>query len=449
MSFLRSVGVLVSGTALGHAITAAALPILSRLYTPADFSLLAVFAGLVSVISVAACLRFDVAIALPREDGEAFHLLLLAIGSTLVISAVLLALVLLAPAWITMQLKQPALLPYLWLVPISVLLAGSYSALQMWFVRHKAFPLIARSRITQSAASAGVQISSGAMGIGPVGLLVGHAMNTGAACLVLGYRLLKEMPGQAAWPRPTCALLRKSFKTYDRFPKYSTWEALCNSAAIQLPVILIAAIAAPEEAGYLMLATYVMQAPMALIGGAVGQVYLSRAAEEHRNGRLDTFTASVLQGLVKAGVGPLLAVGIMAPAAFGLVFGPGWERAGILVAWMTPWFIFQFLASPISMALHVTGHQRAAFVLQVAGLLIRVLGVWLAAQWILDRVSEAYALTGLAFYAAYLLVVLHYTRVRLGALVRILRNNLSILALYAVAALAAAMVLAWVLPLLA
>lgn len=447
MSFLRSVGVLVSGTALGHGITAAALPILSRLYSPADFSLLAVFAGLVSVLSVAACLRFDVAIALPREAGEAFHLLLLSIGSALVFSIALLALVLLAPAWITTQLKQPALLPYLWLVPVSVLLAGSYSALQMWFVRHKAFPLIARSRITQSAASAGVQISSGVMGGGsPAGLLVGHAMNTGAACVLLGYRLLKEMPRHAAFPRTTWATLYKSFKAYDRFPKYSTWEALCNSAAIQLPVILIAAVAAPEEAGYLMLATYVMQAPMALIGGAVGQVYLSRAAEEHRHGRLNAFTAGILNGLVKAGAGPLLAVGIMAPAAFGLVFGPGWERAGILVAWMTPWFIFQFLASPVSMALHVTGHQRAAFVLQVAGLLIRVLGVWLAAQWALGRVSEAYALTGLVFYAAYLLVVLHYTGVRLRALVHILRNNLSILALYAVAALAAAMVLARVLP---
>lgn len=446
MSLLRSVGVLVSGTALGHGITAAALPVLSRLYTPAEFSLLAVFAGVVSVISVAACLRFDIAIALPREDSEAFDLLLLSIGFALLTSVALLILVLLVPDWIAYRLKQPALLPYLWLIPVSVLLAGSYSALQMWFVRHKGFHLIARSRVAQSAASAGVQISSGALGTGPVGLFVGHAINTGAACFVLGYRLLKERRHAVCAPLPTWARLRGSFKAYDRFPKYSTWEALCNSAAIQLPVILIAALAAPAEAGYLMLATYVMQAPMALIGNAVGQVYLSRAAEEHRQGQLSAFTAGILHGLVKAGVGPLLAAGIIAPAAFGLVFGADWGRAGVLVAWMTPWFILQFLVGPISMALHVTGHQRAAFALQVVGLVTRVLGVWLTAQWFTHGLSEAYALTGLGFYTLYLLVVLHYTQVRLGIFVRILRDNAPIVALYGVAAAAAAMVLSRLLP---
>jgi hypothetical protein len=71
------------------------------------------------------------------------------------------------------------------------------------------------------------------------------------------------------------------WSTYRRFPVYSTWEALANSAAIHVPVILVAAVAAPDEAGYLMLAMYVLQAPMSLIGAAVGQVYLSKAPAVH------------------------------------------------------------------------------------------------------------------------------------------------------------------------
>lgn len=167
MSFLRSVAVLVGGTAVGHGITAAALPVLSRLYTPADFSLLAVFAGLVSIISVVACLRFDVAVALPEEDAEALRLLALALGAALACSVVVLIAVLVAPGWIANKLNQPGLQTYLWLLPISVLLGGGYSALQMWFVREKAFGLIARSRVAQSTASAGTQIGSGAWAWAP------------------------------------------------------------------------------------------------------------------------------------------------------------------------------------------------------------------------------------------------------------------------------------------
>jgi O-antigen/teichoic acid export membrane protein len=79
---VRSVGVLVGGTAFAHAITAATLPIVTRLYTPADFSVLAVFASLLSIVSVAACLRFDVAIPIPEHDAEAVNLLALALGCT-------------------------------------------------------------------------------------------------------------------------------------------------------------------------------------------------------------------------------------------------------------------------------------------------------------------------------------------------------------------------------
>ncbi|CDN87686.1 lipopolysaccharide biosynthesis protein [Hydrogenophaga intermedia] len=441
MSFLRSVAVLVGGTALGHGITAAALPILSRLYSPADFSLLAVFASLCAMLSVAACLRFDIAIPLPQDDWQALSLLALSLASALLVSMGLLVFVLLAPDWILARLKVPSLRPYLWLIPVSVLLASVYSALQMWFVRQKSFSLLARSRVIQSTASAGVQVSFGLWTPNPAGLLIGHALNTGAACVVLGGRLLANTQQRAMLCGTTWKDLKYAWRAYERFPRYSTWEALCNSAAIQLPILLIAALAAPAEAGHLMLATYVMQAPMALIGSAVGQVYLSQAADEHRHGRLNTFTAGLLHGLVKTGAGPLLAVGILSPAAFSLVFGPQWARAGELVAWMTPWFIVQFLATPVSMALHVTGHQRAAFLMQLVSLGARVLTVWAAAGLAPQWMPETYALSGFAVYAAYLLLVLRCTQVDARAAGRIIRDNMPLLAMYALAAVAALWVL--------
>lgn len=436
MSFLRSVTVLVSGTALGHGITAGALPILSRLYAPAEFSLLAVFAGLVSIISVAACLRFDVAVALPEHDGDALILLCLSLGLALLISVALGTLVLLAPDWIAASLNQPGLRPHLWLVPVSVLLAGGYSALQMWFVRQKEFSLLARSRVVQSLGAATIQAAGGVLRAGPAGLLMGHAMNSGLACGLLGYRLLSEMQHRTAIRAITWWSIRNTWRTYERFPKFSTLEAISNNAAIHLPIIMIAALAAPAEAGYLMMATYVMQAPMALIGSAVGQVYLSQAVHEHRQGKLGPFTADVLAGLIKTGAGPLLAVGIVAPAAFGLVFGPGWERAGVLVAWMTPWFILQFLATPLSMGLHVTGHQRLALLLQLAGLCLRVGFVWAASKWSRADITESYALSGLAFYGLYLWTIIRCTGALNHRLFRGSGRSLGLILLWCTAGLA-------------
>lgn len=407
-TFVRSVSVLVGGTAFAQAIAVLILPILTRLYTPDDFSVLAVYAGLLGVISVVACLRFDIAIPLPERDEDGANLMALALSFAVAVSSLLAIPCLFAPQWTAGILNQPALEPYLWLLPLGVLLMSAYSAFQFWVTRQKNFKVIARTRMTQALGGAGAQLGFGWFGLTPLGLVVGQTISNGAGALGLGWHAWRNSRELVAQVNST--EMRRIFKKYDRFPKYSSLESFANNAAIQIPVLIIAAAALGPEAGYLALAMRVMQAPMGLIGGAIGQVYLSRAPEEYRSGQLGSFTANILGGLMKAGVGPLVFAGIVAPAVFAFVFGPSWGRAGVLVAWMTPWFIFQFLASPISMALHVTNHQKEAFLLQLFGLMLRVGGVVVAIQFYRSGVTEAYAVTGFMFYLMYLMLLLKIVR---------------------------------------
>jgi O-antigen/teichoic acid export membrane protein len=437
-SFLRSVGVLVTGTAFAHAITAIATPILSRLYSPADFSALAVFSALLSIISVAACLRFDIAVTLPDNDSDALNILALALNSALFVSVLIAIPSLLMPESIATRLNQPVLQPYLWLLPPSVLFASCYNALQAWFVRNKRFSLIALTRIGQSVGGTGTQVGLGLGGVAPLGLLLGYIMNNGAACIVLGLNLLKSNNRVAqtiSFPR-----MRTMAYTHCRFPKYSTLEAISNSAAIQLPIIIIAALAVGPEAGYLTMAMYVMQAPVALVGTAVGQVYLSRAPDEHRAGQLGQFTSNTFGRLLKAGVGPLLFAGIVSPIIFPIVFGGAWARAGRLVGWMTPWFVMQFIAYPISMALHVTGNQRTALMLQIFALLTRVGTVWVVGAIAVEWITESYAISGFLIYLVYVGVVFHRVPDRSRKLTRYFKQTLPHIFVWVLLGLAARIV---------
>src|SRR5690606_24663663 len=83
--FAAAVAKLVSGTLGAQLIGIAALPVLSRLYTPSDFKALAVYTAIVSILSVVACLRFDFAIPLPKSDFSAANLLVM---SLMVVGAV-------------------------------------------------------------------------------------------------------------------------------------------------------------------------------------------------------------------------------------------------------------------------------------------------------------------------------------------------------------------------
>ena len=419
-SFAPAVAVLVGGTALGHAITAAAMPVLTRLYTPADFGLLAVFSAVFAILTVAVCLRYEITIALPESDDDAINLLAIAIGAGVAISAVIaLAVLLWAPA-IGLWLGQPSIAPYLWMLPVTTLMAGVFAPLQCWLVRQREFGSLARIRIGQSAAASGSQIVLGIAGVAPFGLLAGPLVNSMAGGIGGVLRMWRLNRG--ALRAVSAHRMRSLGRAYSAFPRYSAAEALANSASIQLPVMLIAALGSSAEAGHLMLAMFVVHAPMALLGSAVSQVYLSRAPDELRAGTLNRFTAEVIGGLLRTGVGPLVALGVVAPFVFAPLFGEAWARAGIITAWLTPWFVVHFLAAPISVALHIAGRLRIALALQFFGLALRVGAVFCAAKFTEDRLTETYALTGFLFYIAYLILLLRVTACRRVDLVRAARS---------------------------
>lgn len=395
---------LVSGTVGAHLITASAMPILSRLYGPAEFGALAVFTAVVMITSSAACLRYDVAVALPEQDVDALGLVVLALLCATAVSAISFVAIAFASASISRWFDQPEISAVLWWVPLGVFCAAAWNALQAWNIRHQRFSLIARVRVGQSLTGSSLQVGAGFLGTGAAGLVVGYAVNFAFATILLGARLAQETRTYL-WALSLRRLWQLAL-AYRRFPLFSTWEALANNAAIHLPIMFIASLATTQEAGYLMLAMYLVQAPMGLIGSAVGQVYLSHAAQAHRSGNLGTLTIEILGKLIKVGIGPLLALAVLAPMTIELLFGAGWQRAGWLVVWMTPWFAFQFLASPLSMALHILGRQRAALILQVLALSVRLATVCLVSVWWDQGLTEAYAVSGAIVYAVYLYVVL-------------------------------------------
>ncbi|MDD2664487.1 MAG: oligosaccharide flippase family protein [Dechloromonas sp.] len=426
--FVRSVSILVGGAVFSQAIMIIILPVLTRIYEPNDFSILAVYVSILGLFSSVACLRFEIAIPIPEDDREASGLLILALVCATGFFIISFLAIRFFSEKIISLLDVPGFEPYLWFIPFGIWFSGLFSALQFWAIRKKKFSLITKSRFSQSISAATAQIGFGFFGIGALGLVLGQLMNSSAGIIGLGLSAYQRNKFSMRF-----SSLQETFLKYSRYPKYSTLEALANSGNFQIPILMIASLAVGPDAGFLMLATKVMAAPMSLIGGAISQVYLSRAPEEKRQGRLGEFTLQVIGGLFRTGIGPLIFAGIIAPSVFPLIFGSEWERAGNIVSWMTPWFIMHFLSSPVSMVLHITERQKTAVFLQVIGLLLRVGSVIVFAVSAPVFITEAYAISGFFFYALYFFVVMHVTSIRLFQLVRELLKHLSGVAIWAFA----------------
>jgi len=396
------VAVLAGGTAFAQALSILVLPVLTRIYSPHDFEILAMYVAIISIFSTVACLRFEIAIPMPEDDGLAINLVILSLLSAVSLVLLFFTVILLLSNHIN-QWTDYKLAGYLWLLPIGTLLSAFYSAFQFWAIRKRKFTVVAKTRITQAVSGASVQVGMGLVGAAPVGLLFGQLLQGGAGAVLLGKKFVNDASDQLTSISRTS--LKNTFKRFERFPKYSTWEALTNSAGIQLPVIMIASYTQGAEAGYIMLAMKLLSAPMSLVGGSIAQVYLSEASEQFQDGTLRKFTLNTMWSLLKIGFFPVLLVALVSPTLIPVVFGDDWVKAGVLISWMAPWFLMQFIVSPVSMALHIIGAQKAAMFLQVFGLFLRAGLVLWACNFCNEFVGEVYAVSGFLFYVIYLMVV--------------------------------------------
>lgn len=400
--FSGSVITLLSGSALAQVVTVAVLPVLTRVFTPSDFNIYAIYVAVVGVFSVIACLRLDVAIPIPENERDAVCLLLLAMVSSLVVSFFVGFGLWLYFYFFNSSARFVELSEYLWLIFIGVWLSSSYSALQYWAIRRNNFLSIAKTRLLQSISSAAVQLILGGAGFTPIGLLLGQAVNGGAGILRLATEAWKEIKLQAK-SLHAIDLVRALRKNID-FPKYSVPDALANALSIQAPLVIIGFFALGAEAGFLLLAMRIMQGPLSMLGNAVSQVYLSKASDANHSGTLGQLTGDVINRLCKFGIGPIIFIGLVADPFAGIILGPGWERVGVLMLWMTPWSVMQFMASPISTVMYVRNRQRTMLALTSFGLTLKLLAMWLSGVYFPEAFSEFYAVACAGFYFVCLIV---------------------------------------------
>lgn len=372
-AFARGVGILVGGTAGLQLLSLLTAPIYTRLYTPNDFGLLAVFTSLIALVAVIASLRYELAIPLPADDQEAANIVVLALlivggmaGVTLVVIAFL-------RQPIAAALDVPQLADYLWLLPIGILLGGAYNVFNYWAVRTKNFTGITTTRIHQALVSIALKLAG--YQAGAVMLLLAHVTSQSVGATALGRAALKH-PGfrGVRW----CEITRVAGR-YRRFPLFSTWEGLFNTAGMQLPPLMFAGLFSPAAAGLYSLANSVLSLPMSLIGGAIGQVFFANAAEAYRTGKLGPLIAQLHDKLAHIGMPPALVLMLLGPDLFGFVFGPQWRQAGEFARWMAPWLYLVFVASPISTLFAVMERQKQGLAFQVILLVARITAILIGA----------------------------------------------------------------------
>jgi len=365
-SFVRNVAVLAGGTALGQAITVLASPILTRLYTPEDFGVLAVYSSILGILSVIASLRYELAIPLPEKDEDAVNLVGLCLGIVLLMSIFVGSGLWLVRDRIFGWFKAPALRPYFWLLPVGMLLVGAYQVFNYWAIRKKDFAAIGRTKLNQGIGAALTQIAIGFLHTGPIGLLIGQTLGQGAGVFTLVSRFRKDQ-GVIKLSASGMSFVARRFK---RFPLLSVWPALINSLGLQLPILALSGIYGGQVTGWFALTNKVFGVPLSVLSTSTASVLLGQAAQEHRLGKkLDALFWKVIWQQSFVGILILLFIPIC-PIIFPLIFGQDWKYSGTYASIWIPAIVANFIASPTGGFLDVLERQDLFIIRELCRLIL-------------------------------------------------------------------------------
>lgn len=370
--FARRLTVLSGGTVLGQGLLVLVSPLLTRLYGPEEFGVLAVFSAVAAILCPIAAARYEVALPVVRDDRDAAGLAAAGCLAAVALAALSALALLAAGDALAAGLGIPGYGGALWFLPPMLLSWGLSIVLAHWSIRRGSFRVNAASNFALSASQALGQAALGLAGAGATALVAGYVAGSLVRCGLL----------LRALPRPDRALLKGAMaagrgmlalaRGHWHYPAYSGSAALLQSAAQMLPAVFIAVLYGPAAAGWFGLGQRVTGMPTRMVGEAAAQAYLSEIAQAEGPAavhRLFKRTALrfLLLGLV--GLGPLLLAG---PALFALIFGEPWRTTGAIVQILVPLHLARFVALPVAQTLNVTGRQHlhlAASLLGAAALL--------------------------------------------------------------------------------
>jgi lipopolysaccharide exporter len=402
--FARHVAALGSGTALGQLVVVVVTPLLTRLYSPEDMGLFGMFASFLAIASVAVTLRLDFAIATTANPETALRLLVLCLAVCPVVS--------LAMGGVLYGLIRTDIFAYgmlpLWTVPVSVVAlvaTGAFVALRYWHVSRRDFAVVGRALVMQGVARAGASVLFGLAAAGWVGLAAGEVVGR-----VLGIGSLWREAGGGlgrAIRESRYAALREELGRARRFPLVVLPSSLVDAFAAALPVPIIAWLFGAAEAGQFALVWRVAALPGGLVGASVGDVFHAHATAARAEGPAQV--RRLLLGTMRT-LGVLAAVVylpacLVAPWAFGWIFGEPWRVSGEMMLLMAPLWMAAMVVSPVSRLPLVLGRPGLKFVFDACFLVLPLATLVAFAPRGLSMAVLAYGAAAAAAYAVFALLL--------------------------------------------
>ena len=372
-SFKKNITIMFSGTVFSQAIYLLFYPILTRIYSPADFGQYAIFITFLSVFSIIVTGQYELTILLPKKEKNYKYLVYSAIFLAFLLSIVATVLLFISfPLWEKYNLINTYSL--LGVLGISILINALYQTGIYISLRNKAFKAISIVNIINVVFSISFQYIFSRTELRDIGLIIGYMVGTLVTMIILFF-INKKVFSLELNVRDLFKNGKRVLARYKDFPLLNLPATLVNLLANQSPQILLNSFN-QSIVGYFALSQKVLGSPVTLFSTSVSHVFKEKASSDYRiKGNCRPIFVKTFKSLLLISIIPFLLIFIFAPLAVPIIFGAEWEPAGIYIRALTLMYFFKFTVSPLSYVIIIAEKQKLNLILQSLLLVLTIISI--------------------------------------------------------------------------
>lgn len=376
--FIGDSFLMILSSGIAQIILIITTPIITRLYSPAEFGEFTIFSNIAMILIPIINARYDLLIVNAKNNRIANILSQISFLISLIIILILI------PVFIVSALLFPSFILDFIFIIIMLFLVSLTNIFTNYLNKERKYKVLSLINVFRAASMALLQIIFGFLAFGSLGLIIGFSLSY-IAGLTLGYRTFKKHFNIVKDKEEAKAIFLENKNQL----VYSTPSMLVNSLSFSVVVFFIGILYTNTEVGIYGMAIRVLGVPVTIISLGLSKIFMQQANDYYiENGNFRNLLLKFSSALIIVSIILYVPLYLFSEELVNILLGHSWVDAIIVIKIVIPLFVVRLIVSTVSLSVIVLQKQQLELILQA---------LFLVGTTITFIISKIFSLTFLSF----------------------------------------------------
>ncbi|HEK5810807.1 TPA: type 8 capsular polysaccharide synthesis protein Cap8K [Staphylococcus aureus] len=352
--FIGDSFLMILSSGIAQVILIITTPIITRLYSPAEFGEFTIFSNIAMILIPIINARYDLLIVNAKNDRSANILSQISFLISLLILLILIP-ILAISAW----LYPNFILDFIFII-IMLFLVSLTNIFTNYLNKERKYKVLSLINVFRAGSMALLQIIFGLLSLGSLGLIIGFLLSyiTG---ITLGYKTFKKHFNIVRNKEETKALFLENKNQL----VYSTPSILLNSLSFSVVVFFIGILYTNTEVGIYGMAIRVLGIPVTIISLGLSKIFMQQANDYYiERGNFRNLLLKFSSTLVIVSIILYVPLYLFSEELVNILLGHSWVDAITVIKIVIPLFVIRLIVSTVSLSVIVLQKQQLELILQ-------------------------------------------------------------------------------------